>query len=294
MAKQPRSLVGQVVAITGGARGIGRTTATTLVREGAKVAIGDIDHAAAEQAAAEIGGGTIGLPVDVTNKESFEAFIDATEAKLGPLDVLINNAGIMLLGDFLDENLELSRRQIEINLWGVLIGSQIAGRRFRRRGRGHLVNVASMAGKSGFPGAATYCATKHAVVGLSESIRGELRGTDVEVSCVMPVIVNTELASGLGSARFVKNVEAQDVADEITSALKNPRFDVYVPRSNNALVRSTALMPRSVAEGMNRLFRADKVLVQVDDAKRLAYQQRATGGLTSGSGTPEIEKGDEN
>ena len=92
MAKQPRSLVGQVIAITGGARGIGRTTATTLVREGAKVAIGDIDHAAAEQAAAEIGGGTIGLPVDVTSKESFEAFIDATEAKLGPLDVLVNNA----------------------------------------------------------------------------------------------------------------------------------------------------------------------------------------------------------
>lgn len=292
MAKQPRSLVGQVIAITGGARGIGRATATTLVREGAKVAIGDLDHAAAEQAAAEIGGGTIGLPLDVTDKDSFEAYIDAVEAKLGPLDVLINNAGIMLLGDFLDEDLNLSRRQIEINLWGVLVGSQIAGRRFRRRGRGHLVNVASMAGKAGFPGAATYCATKHAVVGLSESIRGELRGTGVEVSCVMPVIVNTELASGLGSARFVKNVEAQDVADEINSALKNPRFDVYVPRSNNFIVRSTALMPRSAAEAVNRALRADKVLVEVDDAKRLSYQQRATGGLTSGSSAPEIGSGD--
>ncbi|MEI7889850.1 MAG: SDR family oxidoreductase [Actinomycetes bacterium] len=292
MAKQPRSLVGQVIAITGGARGIGRATATTLVREGAKVSIGDVDHSAAEQTAVEIGGGAIGLPLDVTDKASFEAFIDATEAKLGPIDVLINNAGIMLLGDFFDEDLVLSRRQIEINLWGVLLGSQIAGRRFRRRGSGHLVNVASMAGKSGFPGAATYCATKHAVVGLSESIRGELRGTGVEVSCVMPVIVNTELAAGLGSARFVKNVDAQDVANEIIDALKSPRFDVYVPRSNNALVRITALMPRSAAEATNRFFKADKVLVDVDDKARLAYQQRATTGLASGDQTPKIGSGD--
>ena len=292
MAKQPRSLVGQVIAITGGARGIGRATATTLVREGAKVAIGDIDHSAAEQTALEIGGGAIGLPLDVTDKASFEAFIDATEAKLGPVDVLINNAGIMLLGDFFDEDLVLSRRQIEINLWGVILGSQIAGRRFRRRGSGHLVNVASMAGKSGFPGAATYCATKHAVVGLSESIRGELRGTGVEVSCVMPVIVNTELAAGLGSTRFVKNVDAQDVANEIIDALKSPRFDVYVPRSNNALVRMTALMPRSAAEATSRFFKADKILVDVDDKARLAYQQRATSGLASGDQTPKIGSGD--
>ncbi len=169
MSNQPRSLVGQVVAITGGARGIGRATATTLVREGAKVAIGDLDHSAAEQTASEIGGGTIGLPLDVTDRASFEAFLDAVEAKLGPIDALVNNAGIMLLGDFFDEDPELARRQIEINLWGVITGSQLAGKRFRRRGRGHVINVASMAGKSGFPGAATYCATKHAVVGLSES-----------------------------------------------------------------------------------------------------------------------------
>lgn len=283
MAKQPRSLVGQVIAITGAARGIGRATATALVREGAKVAIGDLDHQLAEQTASEIGGGTIGLPLDVTDPASFEAYLDAVEARLGPVDVLINNAGIMLLGDFFEENPVDARRQIEINLWGVWTGSHIAGKRFRRRGRGHLVNVASMAGKSGFPGAATYCATKHAVVGLSESIRGELLGTDVEVSCVMPSIVNTELASGLGEARFVKNVDPQDVAAEIVDALKVPRFDVFVPRSNGALVRTMALLPRRVADATSKAFKADKVLTDVDDRARLAYQQRATGGLGSGS-----------
>lgn len=293
MSKQPRSLVGQVVAITGAARGIGRATATALVREGAKVAIGDIDHALAEKTASEIGGGAIGLPLDVTDRNSFEAYLDAIEARLGPVDVLINNAGIMLLGDFFEENPEDARRQIEINIWGVWIGSQIAGKRFKRRGRGHLINVASMAGKSGFPAAATYCATKHAVVGLSESIRGELRGSGVEVSVVMPSIVNTELASGLGSARFIKNVDPQDVAAEIVDALKEPRFDVFVPRSNGALVRSMAIMPRGLNESMSRFFRADRVLVEVDDKARLAYQQRATGGLGSGS-KPGIGDGSNN
>ncbi len=293
MASQPRSLVGQVIAITGGARGIGRATATTLVREGAKVAIGDLDHSAAEQTASEIGGGTIGLPLDVTDRASFEAFLDAVEAKLGPVDVLINNAGIMLLGDFFEEESELARRQIEINLWGVWIGSQLAGRRFRRRGRGHLVNVASMAGKSGFPGAATYCATKHAVVGLSESIRGELKDSGVEISCVMPSIVNTELASGLGEARFVKNVDPQDVANEITSALKEPRFDVFVPRSNGALTKAMAILPRSAVDATTKLFKADKVLVEVDDRARLAYQDRATQRLTGSSNAPSIGSGDD-
>lgn len=293
MSSQPRSLVGQVVAITGGARGIGRATATTLVREGAKVAIGDIDHSAAEQTAGEIGGGTIGLPVDVTDRASFEAFLDAVEAKLGPADVLINNAGIMLLGDFFDEDPNLSRRQIEINLWGVINGSQLAGKRFRRRGRGHIVNIASMAGKSGFPGGATYCATKHAVVGLSESMRSELKDTGVEVSVVMPSIVNTELASGLGQARFVKNVDPQDVADEIVSALKELRFDVFVPRSNSVIVRSMSLMPRAVQERTAKLFKADRVLMEVDDRARIAYQERATGGLT-GSSQSSLESGDGN
>jgi short-subunit dehydrogenase len=292
MSNQPRSLVGQVIAITGGARGIGRATATTLVREGAKVAIGDLDHSGAEQTASEIGGGTIGLPLDVTDRASFEAFLDAVEAKLGPIDALVNNAGIMLLGDFFDEDPELARRQIEINLWGVITGSQLAGKRFRRRGRGHVINVASMAGKSGFPGAATYCATKHAVVGLSESMRGELKGTGVEVSCVMPSIVNTELASGLGSARFVKNVDPQDVANEIVDALKEPRFDVFVPRSNGALVRTMALMPRRVQDATTKAFKADTVLTQVDDRARLAYQERATGGLGTSS-KPGIGSGDD-
>src|SRR5881227_921322 len=98
MAKARRSLAGKVVAITGGARGIGRATAAALVAQGARVAIGDIDAPFAERTAQELRGGTIGLPLDVTDRASFAGFLDRTEAALGPLDVLVNNAGIMPIG----------------------------------------------------------------------------------------------------------------------------------------------------------------------------------------------------
>src|SRR5437588_5868729 len=102
MAKLPRSLAGKVVAITGGARGIGRATAAALIAQGARVAIGDIDAGLAEATASELGSGTVGLPLDVTDRDSFAAFLDDTEKRLGPLDVLINNAGIMPIGPFVE------------------------------------------------------------------------------------------------------------------------------------------------------------------------------------------------
>ena len=127
MAKQdPRPVNGKVVAITGGARGIGRSTAEALVREGAKVAIGDLDAELAEQVAGEIGGGTVGLPLDVTERESFAAFLDGVEERLGPVDVLINNAGIMPLGDFAEEDDATTIRIIDINVHGVLTGTKLA------------------------------------------------------------------------------------------------------------------------------------------------------------------------
>src|SRR6266513_5884977 len=109
---ETRSVSGLVVAITGGARGIGRATAARLARDGARVAIGDLEAEMAETAAGEIGTGAIGLPLDVTERGSFEAFVDATEERLGPLDVLVNNAGILLMGPFLEEDDAATGREI--------------------------------------------------------------------------------------------------------------------------------------------------------------------------------------
>jgi NADP-dependent 3-hydroxy acid dehydrogenase YdfG len=275
MAKQPRILVGQVALVTGGARGIGKATARALVREGLKVAIGDLDHEAAQAAAQELGGGTVALALNVTDRASFDRFVADAEAALGPVDVLVNNAGIMQLGPFVEEDDATTQRMVDINVHGVLHGMKAVLPGFAARGRGHLVNVASTAGKGGYAGGATYCGTKHFVVGVSEAVRAELRGTGVEVSCVMPVVVQTELAAGLPRTRGVKQVTPEEVAGEIVSALKVPRFDVFVPRSVGALNQAIGVLPRSGRELMARALKADRVLADFDRTARAGYELRA-------------------
>ena len=274
MAKQRLSLSGKVVALTGGARGIGKATAAALVAKGCRVALGDLDLELAEQTAAHLGGGTVALPLDVTDRGSFERFLDEAERQLGPLDAVVNNAGIMPVTPFEDESEDSVRRQIDINLVGVITGTQLAIKRLRPRGRGWIVNIASQAGKSGLPGIATYSGTKHAVVGLSEAVRAELRDSGVEVLCVMPTVVNTELTSGVGQ-KWVKPVEAEDVADEIVEAMEVPRFDVFVPRANGVLYKILGPLPRSWREGLGRAMKVDKLMTEVDHGTRRAYEERA-------------------
>jgi NAD(P)-dependent dehydrogenase (short-subunit alcohol dehydrogenase family) len=288
MAKQRRSLNGKVVAITGGARGIGKATATALVRKGCRVAIGDLDLELAEQTAAGLGGGTVALPLDVTDRSSFEKFLGETERQLGPVDAVVNNAGIMPVTPFVEESEESVRRQIEINLHGVITGTQLAIERLRPRGSGYIVNIASQAGKAGVPGIATYSGTKHAVVGLSEAVRAELRGSGIEVLCVMPTVVNTELTSGVGQ-RWIKPVEAEDVADEIVDAMEVPRFDVFVPRANGAFYRFLTLTPRAFREWLGRLMKFDKLMFEVDHGARRAYEERAAASKPSEDGAKEEE-----
>ena len=109
--------------------------------QGARVAIGDIESSLAEQTAGELGGGTIGLPLDVTDRESFARFLDEVETQLGPLDVLINNAGIMPIGSFVEESDATALRMIDINLVGLIYGSKLALERFLPR----MVAVSAMA-----------------------------------------------------------------------------------------------------------------------------------------------------
>lgn len=274
MAKERRALSGKVVAITGGARGIGAATATALAAKGCRVAIGDLDLSLAERTAAGLGGGSVALALDVTDRDSFASFLDDAERQLGPIDVVVNNAGIMPVTPFVEESEESVRRQLEINLIGVITGTQLAIERLRPRGTGAIVNIASQAGKIGLPGIATYSATKHGVVGLSEAVRAELRGSGVEVVCVMPTLVNTELISGVGQKR-VKAVDAPDVAAAIVDALEVPRFEVFVPRANAALLKVGALLPRAARDWFARAMGTDKVMTEVNYGARRGYEQRA-------------------
>ena len=278
MAKQPRILAGQTAAITGAARGIGKATAQALLSKGMRVAIGDLDLAAAEQTAAEFGPSAFAAQLDVTDRDSFAAFLDRTEEQLGPLDVLVNNAGIMQIGRFIDEDDLTARRMVDINLHGVIIGMKLGLDRMLPRGRGHIVNISSQAGKYGSPGGATYSATKHAVVGLTEAVRGELRLMDarIDLSYVMPFVVNTELGSGLGQARGLKNLQPSDVADAIVEALQTGRVEVWVPKSSKRTQALGVLLPRRLSEGMARAMKADQVLAGADASVRRGYELRAS------------------
>jgi NADP-dependent 3-hydroxy acid dehydrogenase YdfG len=276
MAKQPIPIRGRVVAITGGARGIGLATATALTRKGARVAIGDLDLEIAQQAAERLGGGAVAFDLDVTDRDSFTNFIDSAEAAIGPLDVLVNNAGIMPAGPFLDESDETAMRQMDINVHGVILGMKIVLPRMVERNRGHVVNVASQAGKGGFPGIATYCGTKHAVIGISEAVRGELSETPIEFTVVMPAFVNTELIAGAEQPRGVKVAEPEDVANAIVEALETPRFDVHVPKSVGRIGYVMNLMPRAGREAIARALKADQVLTNIDAGRRAAYEERIT------------------
>src|SRR5215210_3530717 len=270
MAKPLRSLTGKVAVVTGGGRGIGKALSHSLAREGVRVAIADLDGATAEQAAAEVGGGAIGLALDVTDRPAFTAALDDIERRLGPLDILVNNAGIMPIGPFEEETDATALRQLELNLHAVIHGSKEAVRRMKPRHTGSIVNVASIAGKFGSPGGATYSACKHGVVGLCESLRAELYGTGIDVHVVMPAFVNTELAAGTREIKGIKRSSPEDVGD----ALKTGRFEVYVPRSVKGLVTSVAMSPRALAEWVGRKMN-DSVLLSADLSARAAYEQRA-------------------
>ncbi|HEX6389737.1 MAG TPA: SDR family oxidoreductase [Solirubrobacteraceae bacterium] len=271
---QPRSIAGRVVAITGGARGIGNATATALAREGARVAIGDLDGELALAAAERLGGGAIGLAVDVTDAVAFTAFLDEVEHQLGPLDVLINNAGIMPTGPIEDEDDAMTQRHLAINLHAVIHGTREAVRRMRPRGTGHVINISSAAGRVPGARAATYCATKFGVAGFSEAVAQELHGSGVEISIVLPSLTNTELVSGLKSMRGLPWIEPEDVAARIVETLERPRFEVPVPKAMGLVLKLNQILPYRARSARARVTKADTILSDIDDAKRAAYVER--------------------
>jgi NADP-dependent 3-hydroxy acid dehydrogenase YdfG len=286
MASEPIALTGRVVAITGGARGIGAATARAFSRGGAKIAIGDLDSELALETVSTLPTVGIGLPLDVTDRESFESFVIEVEATLGPIDVLVNNAGIMPAGRFLDEDDATARRIVDINCHGVLNGMKTVLPRFVARGHGHLVNIASIVGKGAVAGVATYSGSKHFVVGVTEAARLELRDTGVAFSCVLPGPVNTELTSGIPQARGVKNIEPEDVAEAIVAAVRTPRFDVYVPRALVVGDKLGHLMTRRARERLGRWMGADTAVDQADWTSRRAYEDRAARTVSGAVKTP--------
>jgi NAD(P)-dependent dehydrogenase (short-subunit alcohol dehydrogenase family) len=274
MSRDTFNLDGAVVAITGGARGIGKATAEAFARNGARVAIGDLDATLAKQAAIEIGHGAVALALDVTDRPSVDAFIAQTEEQLGPIQVYVNNAGIGPVALIGDESDALAERIFAINVHGTLHGMKAVLPGMLARGRGHIVNVASAAGKIAFPGAASYCASKHAVVGITEAARLELHTSPVRLSLVLPGVANTELASGVKGTRGVPRAEPEEIATAIVDAVRNDRFEVFVPRRLGPISKLMTVLPRTPRELIVRALGLDRMLLEVDESARRAYNER--------------------
>ncbi len=183
----------KVAIVTGAASGIGRALSQQLVGHGARVVLTDIDASLLEETTAGIGDGARSMVVDVTDPAAVQRCVDDVVEREGRVDYMFNNAGIVVVCELSEMDLTDWQRTIDVNLRGVVHGIHAAYPQMIRQGSGHIVNTASVAGLAPAPTFAAYCATKHAVVGLSRALRAEAKAHGVNVSVLCPGFVDTAL-----------------------------------------------------------------------------------------------------
>ena len=279
---------GKTIAITGAARGIGYATAKALLARGARVVIGDREVALQESAVAKLTnlGPVSGYPLDVTDRESFATFLDKARTDGGGrIDVLINNAGVMPIGPFLEQSEQTIRSTIEVNFYGVLTGCQLVLPEMVARRSGHIVNIASLAGMVAVPGQVVYAGTKFAVVGLSSGLADEFAPQGVEVSCVMPTFTNTDLIAGTHTSSAQKPVEPEDIAAGVIKVLDKPTTHRSVPAWGRFFGAITPMLSAKRRRWMSHKMGNDTVFLTYDAKARQAYEQRAQAaqGVVEGS-----------
>jgi len=275
MTRYPRiALDGALVAITGAGRGIGLATAELFVAKGARVALGDLDGGLAHEASDRLGPLASGHDLDVTDKVSFAAFLAAASEHHGrPLDVLVNNAGVMPNGAFLDQADNIDRLTMDVNVFGVIHGMRLAAPGMVERGRGHIVNICSLAGKFPIKGLAVYNASKYAAVGLTAATRLELDETGVSVTAVLPSAVKTELSSGIDYG-ILPAVEPEDIAAAVLKSVGSRSAEIAVPNYVGASTKIVPLLPEAMVRAFRKAAHDDAALTKVDAAVRRRYLDR--------------------
>ncbi len=242
-----------VVAITGASSGIGRATAVRLARDGASVVVSARRRDRLDELVREItahNGRALAIAADVTREEDLQQLVRQSVDRFGRLDVMICNAGFGVVGSADDVTSAHMRKLIDVNYLGTFYGARAALPVFRRQGSGHLIFVSSIVGKRGVPYMGAYSATKFAQVGLAEALRGELAGSNIHVSVVLPVSTDTEFVevmqkeSGSAPPAIGPRQTAEDVADAIARAIAHPAPEVYPYGKARGLVLLNAIAPR--------------------------------------------------
>lgn len=227
-----QDLKGRVVLITGAARGMGLRHAQTFAQEGARMVLTDIDKEELEKAAEQLRGSgqdVYAYELDIADREACFALCEKVESEVGPIDVLINNAAIASNEGVLEMSEDSYRRITDVNYLGQVWMMQAAVPGMAERGSGHVVNVASTAGKVGVARLGPYCATKHALVGITDAVRQELRKSGVDFTIVCPGYIDTGMFAGAKVPFLTRNQDPQRVADAVLDAVKKRKTEIYVP-----------------------------------------------------------------
>jgi NAD(P)-dependent dehydrogenase (short-subunit alcohol dehydrogenase family) len=232
-------LQGKVVLVTGAARGMGRMHAENFCREGSRVVMTDVDEAELNRAVEELRGRgyqVYAYAFDVSDREACFRVAERVRQEVGPVDVLVNNAGITDCRAVLELPERSVRRMMEVNYFGYVWMMQALVPDMVRRGSGHVVNVCSVAGKTGTARMGGYCATKFADIGITDAIRQELRGSGVNFTIVNPGYVATGMFEGAKVPFITRWQDPRKVSEALVEAVKRNRAEICVPRFNVRLV----------------------------------------------------------
>jgi short-subunit dehydrogenase len=246
-------MTGKRAILTGASGGIGRALAAALVKAGARVALASRNAGALESLAADLraaGGDAIVVPTDVTRDEDRSRLVEATVARFGGVDLLINNAGIGSWGHFATSTPEIMRQVMEVNFFAPAELTRVAMPHLTRGNQSAVVNIASMCGRKGMPAWAEYSASKCALVGISEALRGEFARFDVDVITVVPGLTNSGFeknwlrSDGRANLQFETGMSPEYLAAKIVDAIRANRREVVFGDEARTLLRFNRFFPR--------------------------------------------------
>jgi short-subunit dehydrogenase len=269
--------VGQnrTAVVTGAARGIGSQIASDLLAVGYTVVIGDLDLKQTEATAAELGNGCTAVRLDVTDHGIITKVVADIEKRIGPIEVCVNNAGIMPTGYFTDQDLDVSAKVIEVNYLGVVQSTKILLPLMIARRRGTILNIASATGAKPLAGAAVYSGSKAAIIGFSDAVRREIRKTGVHISVILPNLARTQMSAGIRGPKALGSVSAEQVSAVALSAIRTGRFESFVPRRLGPVIRFSRLLPTGAQDWLDDRIGTDLIGLGGDPAARANYIDEA-------------------